>query len=100
MSRPLSLTASASADLITDLLLQHLMHILANDSFKLDGRAEYKTFPSHVFFLLHIGLQGPDTTVGEEWITKHEEKVKQFANYEPAWSKVIASQPENPAAHI
>ncbi|PPS03566.1 hypothetical protein GOBAR_AA17112 [Gossypium barbadense] len=40
--------------------------------------------------------------LGEEWITKHEAKVKQFtSNYEPlAWGEVFASLPDNPTAPI
>ncbi|MBA0746966.1 hypothetical protein Gogos_009437 [Gossypium gossypioides] len=40
--------------------------------------------------------------LGEEWITKHEAKVRQFAvNYERlAWGQVFASLPENPTASM
>lgn len=40
--------------------------------------------------------------VGEDWVAKHEDKVKQFATkYEKlAWGKVFSSLPENPTAAI
>ncbi|KAL4283380.1 hypothetical protein GQ457_16G011010 [Hibiscus cannabinus] len=40
--------------------------------------------------------------LGDEWVMKHEQKVKQYAaNYERiGWSKVVASLPENPTAEI
>ncbi|KAM0993990.1 hypothetical protein ACFX2I_009575 [Malus domestica] len=40
--------------------------------------------------------------LGEDWISKHEAKVRQFAaNYEKlAWEKVLSSLPDNPTAQI
>ncbi|XP_068339982.1 exocyst complex component EXO70H1-like [Pyrus communis] len=40
--------------------------------------------------------------LGEDWISKHEAKVRQFAaNYEKlAWEEVLSSLPENPTAQI
>ncbi|KAB1209232.1 Exocyst complex component EXO70A1 [Morella rubra] len=78
---------------------------------KLDGRAERYKDVSLSYIFLTNNLQHVVSTVqmsnlhyllGEEWITKHEVKVKQFAaNYERlAWSKVITSLPKNPVAHI
>ncbi|XP_068668818.1 exocyst complex component EXO70H1-like [Aristolochia californica] len=75
---------------------------------KLDGKAElHKDVPLAYLFLLN-NLQYVITKVkncnlrlilGEDWITKHEEKVRAYvANYErQAWQKVQMALPDDPA---
>ncbi|KAE8731050.1 Ankyrin repeat family protein isoform 1 [Hibiscus syriacus] len=78
---------------------------------KLDGKAKHYKDISLAYLFLANNLQHVISKVrtsnlqyilGEEWITKHEAKVKQFAaNYEQlAWGEVFASLPENPKAPI
>ncbi|XP_021668278.2 exocyst complex component EXO70H1-like [Hevea brasiliensis] len=78
---------------------------------KLDGRAKHYKDVSHSYLFLANNLQYIISKVqtsnlqyilGEEWITKHEAKVRQFAaNCERlAWGQVFASLPENPSASI
>ncbi|XP_039062884.1 exocyst complex component EXO70H1-like [Hibiscus syriacus] len=78
---------------------------------KLDGKAKHYKDISLAYLFLANNLQHVISRVrtsnlqyilGEEWITKHEAKVKQFAaNYEQlAWGEVFASLPENPTAPI
>ena len=73
---------------------------------RLDGKAElYKDVSLSYIFLannLHFVLEKVCTTklryiLGEEWIFKHEKKVKQYsANYEVmGWSKVFSSLPDS-----
>ncbi|KAB1223995.1 Exocyst complex component EXO70A1 [Morella rubra] len=102
-----SLSDDSPAPVISMRIAWLILVLLCN----LDGRAEHYKDVSLSYLFLTNNLQHVVSKVrmsnlhyllGEEWITKHEEKVKQFAaNYERlAWSKVIASLPENPAAHI
>ncbi|KAL4353688.1 hypothetical protein GQ457_06G007950 [Hibiscus cannabinus] len=76
---------------------------------KLDGKSKYYKDVSLSYLFLANNIQhvlaGVRTSnllyiLGEEWIAKHEAKVKQFAaNYERlAWGKVFDSLPENPTA--
>lgn len=78
---------------------------------KLDGKAVLYKDVSLSYVFLANNLQyvvskartsNLKFTLGEEWIMKHEGKVRQYAaNYERvAWSKVFASLPENPTAEI
>ncbi|KAG7964677.1 hypothetical protein I3843_09G182900 [Carya illinoinensis] len=78
---------------------------------KLDGRAKHYKDVSLSYLFLANNIQHVVSTVrtsnlqyllGEDWISKHENKVRQFAaKYERlAWGKVIASLPENPTAEI
>ncbi|OVA03558.1 Exocyst complex protein Exo70 [Macleaya cordata] len=78
---------------------------------KLDGKTElYKDVSLSYLFLannLHYVISKVKNSnlkflLGEDWITKHELKVKQYAsNYERmAWSKVLSSLPNNPTAVI
>ncbi|TYH32404.1 hypothetical protein ES288_A01G249800v1 [Gossypium darwinii] len=78
---------------------------------KLDGKAKHYKDVSLSYLFLANNLQHVISRVrtsnlqyilGEEWITKHEAKVKQFtSNYEPlAWGEVFASLPDNPTAPI
>ncbi|KAJ9698315.1 hypothetical protein PVL29_007411 [Vitis rotundifolia] len=78
---------------------------------KLDGRAGLYKDVSLSYIFLANNLQYVTTKVrtsnlryllGDDWITKHEIKVKQYAsNYERmGWSKVFSSLPENPSADI
>ncbi|KAE8716422.1 Ankyrin repeat family protein isoform 1 [Hibiscus syriacus] len=78
---------------------------------KLDGKAKYYKDISLAYLFLANNLQhviyrvrtsNLQYILGEEWITKHEAKVKQFAaNYEQlAWGEVFASLPENPTSPI
>ncbi|XWS55727.1 hypothetical protein CRYUN_Cryun09bG0025200 [Craigia yunnanensis] len=78
---------------------------------KLDGKAKYYKDVSLSYLFLANNLQHVISRVrtsnlqyliGEEWIAKHEAKVKQFvAQYERlAWGHVFASLPENPTASM
>lgn len=78
---------------------------------KLDGKAKHYKDVSLSYLFLANNLQHVISKVrtsnlqnilGEEWIAKHEAKVKQFtANYERlAWGNVLASLPENPTASM
>ncbi|GKV05755.1 hypothetical protein SLEP1_g17725 [Rubroshorea leprosula] len=78
---------------------------------KLDGKAKYYKSASMSYLFLANNLQHVISRVrtsnlqymlGEEWITKHNAKVRKFAaNYERlAWGQVFASLPENPTAVI
>ncbi|XP_038694146.1 exocyst complex component EXO70H1-like [Tripterygium wilfordii] len=78
---------------------------------KLDGKAElYKDVALSYLFLANnlqyvvvkVRTSNLKFLLGDEWIGKHEAKVKQYgANYERmGWSKVLASLPENPTADI
>ncbi|KAK8662876.1 hypothetical protein V6N13_024762 [Hibiscus sabdariffa] len=78
---------------------------------KLDGKAKhYKDISlSHLFLannlqhvISRVRTSNLQYILGEEWIVKHEAKVKQFAaNYEQlAWGEVFASLPENETAPI
>ncbi|KAL1187353.1 hypothetical protein V6Z11_A01G243000 [Gossypium hirsutum] len=78
---------------------------------KLDGKAKHYKDVSLSYLFLANNLQHVISRVrtsnlqyilGEEWITKHKAKVKQFtSNYEPlAWGEVFASLPDNPTAPI
>ncbi|KAE8700852.1 60S ribosomal protein L35-like [Hibiscus syriacus] len=78
---------------------------------KLDGHATmYKDVSLSYLFLannLHyvvgkVRHSNLKILLGDEWVTKHEVKVKQYAsNYvRMGWSKVLASLPENPTAEI
>ncbi|KAE8719054.1 UDP-glucuronic acid decarboxylase 1-like [Hibiscus syriacus] len=76
---------------------------------KLDGKSKHYKDVSLSYLFLANNLQHVLSRVrtsnllyilGEEWIAKHEAKVRQFAaNYERlAWGKVLDSLPENPTA--
>ncbi|BFG36105.1 hypothetical protein CerSpe_223790 [Prunus speciosa] len=78
---------------------------------KLDDKAKHYKDASLSYLFLANNLQHMISKVrtsnlqyllGEDWISKHERKVRQFAeNYEGlAWGKVFASLPENPTAEI
>ncbi|XVF76571.1 hypothetical protein PTKIN_Ptkin13bG0276400 [Pterospermum kingtungense] len=78
---------------------------------KLDGKAKHYKDASLSYLFLANNLQHVITRVrtsnlqyilGEEWVAKHEAKVRQFAaNYERlAWGHVLASLPENPTAPV
>ncbi|KAI3911670.1 hypothetical protein MKW92_053665 [Papaver armeniacum] len=78
---------------------------------KLDGKAAlYKEVPLSYLFLANnlnyvvSKVRGSNLQflLGEEWISKHELKVKQYSlNYERmGWSKVLSSLPMNPTASI
>ncbi|RZC76177.1 hypothetical protein C5167_000257 [Papaver somniferum] len=78
---------------------------------KLDGKAAlYKDVPLSYLFLANnlnyvvSKVQGSNLRflLGEEWISKHELKVKQYSiNYERmGWSKVLSSLPANPTASM
>ncbi|GLT79265.1 hypothetical protein SLA2020_507590 [Shorea laevis] len=78
---------------------------------KLDGKAKYYKSVSTSYLFLANNVQHVISRVrtsnlqymlGEEWITKHNAKVRKFAtNYERlAWGQVLASLPENPTAVI
>ncbi|PON89564.1 Exocyst complex protein [Trema orientale] len=78
---------------------------------KLDGKAELYRDVSLSYLFLANNLQYVVVKVrnsnlrlllGEDWVAKHEEKVKQYAsNYERVgWSKVFAALPEDPTAEI
>ncbi|GMI92058.1 exocyst subunit exo70 family protein H7 [Hibiscus trionum] len=78
---------------------------------KLDGKAaKYKDVSLSYLFLannLHyvvgkVRQSNLKILLGDEWVTKHELKVKQYAsNYvKMGWSKVLVSLPENPTAEI
>ncbi|XP_062167442.1 exocyst complex component EXO70H1-like [Alnus glutinosa] len=78
---------------------------------KLDRNAEHYKDVSLSYIFLTNNLQHVVSKVrtsnlqyllGEQWITKHEAKARQFAtNYERlAWGKVVASLPQNSSAVI
>ncbi|XP_040992760.1 exocyst complex component EXO70H1-like [Juglans microcarpa x Juglans regia] len=78
---------------------------------KLDGKAELHNDVALSYLFLANNLQyvvvkvrtsNLNLLLGDEWVTNHESKVKQYAsNYERmGWSKVFASLPENPTAEI
>lgn len=78
---------------------------------KLDGKAEfYKDVALSYMFLANnlqyvvvkVRTSNLKFLLGEEWVAKHEAKVKQYAaNYERmGWSKVFESLPDNPAAEL
>ncbi|KAI3992380.1 hypothetical protein MKX01_009246 [Papaver californicum] len=78
---------------------------------KLDGKAAlYKDVPLSYLFLANnlnyvvskVGSSKLRFLLGEEWMSKHELKVKQYSiNYERmGWSKVLTSLPTNPTAII
>ncbi|XP_071687532.1 exocyst complex component EXO70H1-like [Rutidosis leptorrhynchoides] len=74
---------------------------------KVDAGAElYKDVAQSYLFLVNnlnyvvskVNSSNLGMLIGDDWIEKHEQKVKQYAtNYERiAWSKVIASLPDDP----
>ncbi|CAK9140526.1 unnamed protein product [Ilex paraguariensis] len=76
---------------------------------KLDGKAKhYKDDSLSYLFLANnlnyivskVRKSNMKYLLGDDWLTKHETKVKQFAlNYERiAWSRVVGSLPEDPTA--
>ncbi|XP_059625254.1 exocyst complex component EXO70H1-like [Cornus florida] len=78
---------------------------------KLDAKAElYKDVSLSYLFLannlnyvvLKVGTSNLRLLLGEDWLIKHNTKVRQYAaNYERmGWSKVISSLPENSTADI
>ncbi|XVE79653.1 hypothetical protein DITRI_Ditri14bG0075400 [Diplodiscus trichospermus] len=78
---------------------------------KLDGRAAmYKDVALSYLFLANnlqyvvgkVRQSNLKFLLGDDWVKKHEQKVKQFAsNYERmGWNKVLASLPEDPTAEI
>ncbi|XP_040992759.1 exocyst complex component EXO70H1-like [Juglans microcarpa x Juglans regia] len=78
---------------------------------KLDGKTElYKDAALSYLFLANnlqyvvgkVRTSNLKLLLGEDWVTKHESKVKQYAsNYERmGWNKVFSSLPENPTAEI
>ncbi|XVF68682.1 hypothetical protein PTKIN_Ptkin11bG0020800 [Pterospermum kingtungense] len=78
---------------------------------KLDGKAAmYKDVALSYLFLANnlqyvvgkVRQSNLKFLLGEEWVLKHEVKVKKYAsNYERmGWSKMIASLPEDPTAEI
>ncbi|WCJ28238.1 exocyst subunit exo70 family protein H4 [Euphorbia peplus] len=78
---------------------------------KLDGKAKHYKDISLSYLFLANNLQHVISRVqtsnlqyllGEEWISKHEAKVRQFtANYvKLAWGKMFETLPENPTAPI
>ncbi|CAB4284426.1 unnamed protein product [Prunus armeniaca] len=78
---------------------------------KLDDKAKHYKDVSLSYLFLANNLQYMISNIrtsnlqyllGEDWISKHERKVRQFAeNYEGlAWGKVFASLPENPTVEI
>ncbi|XVE76306.1 hypothetical protein DITRI_Ditri12bG0161300 [Diplodiscus trichospermus] len=78
---------------------------------KLDGKAKhYKDVTLSYLFLANnlqhvisrVRTSNLQCILGEEWIAKHEAKVRQFAaNYERlAWGHVFTSLPENPTASM
>ncbi|GMY10758.1 exocyst complex component EXO70H1-like [Fagus crenata] len=78
---------------------------------KLDGKAElYKDVALSYMFLANnlqyvvvkVRTSNLKILLGDDWVTKHESKVKQYAfNYERmGWNKVFASLPEDPTADI
>ncbi|KAF8402822.1 hypothetical protein HHK36_010913 [Tetracentron sinense] len=78
---------------------------------KLDGKADlYKDVSLSYLFLANnlqyvvakVRTSNLRFLIGEDWILKHDAKVKQYAsNYERmGWSKVFSSLPENPTAVI
>ncbi|XP_065854424.1 exocyst complex component EXO70H1-like [Euphorbia lathyris] len=78
---------------------------------KLDGKAKHYKDVSLSYLFLANNLQHVISKVqtsnlqyllGEEWISKHEAKVRQFTeNYERlAWGKMFEALPENPSASI
>ncbi|KAI3966281.1 hypothetical protein MKX01_027449 [Papaver californicum] len=78
---------------------------------KLDGKAAlYKDVPLSYLFLANnlnyvvskVRSSNLQFLLGEEWIIKHEMKVKQYSfNYERmGWSKVLTPLPTNPTASI
>ncbi|XP_052185997.1 exocyst complex component EXO70H1 [Diospyros lotus] len=73
---------------------------------KLDGKAKlYKDVPLSYLFLMNnlnyviskVRTSNLVLLLGDDWLAKHEEKVKQYAsNYERmAWNKVISSLPNS-----
>ncbi|XP_062171539.1 exocyst complex component EXO70H1-like [Alnus glutinosa] len=78
---------------------------------KLDGKAEHHKDVALSYLFLANNLQYVVVKIrtsnlklhlGDDWVAKHESKVKQYAaNYERmGWSKVFESLPENPTAEI
>ncbi|XP_077245132.1 exocyst complex component EXO70H1-like [Tasmannia lanceolata] len=78
---------------------------------KLDSKAElYKDVGLSYLFLANnlqyilskVSSSDLQPLLGEDWISKHEQKLRQYvSNYERmAWTKVIQSLPENPTAEI
>ncbi|KAK7262403.1 hypothetical protein RJT34_29976 [Clitoria ternatea] len=78
---------------------------------KLDGKAElYKDVALSYLFLANnmqyvvvkVRKSNLGFLLGEDWLTNHESKVREYASkYERvAWSKVLSSLPENPAAEL
>ncbi|TQD88748.1 hypothetical protein C1H46_025708 [Malus baccata] len=78
---------------------------------KLDDKAKhYKDIALSYLFLANnlqyaiskVRSSNLQYLLGEDWISKHEAKVRQFAaNYEKmAWGNVLSSLPENPTAPI
>ncbi|KAB1226056.1 Exocyst complex component EXO70A1 [Morella rubra] len=78
---------------------------------KLDGKADlhkdvalsYLFFANNLqYVLVKVRTSNLKLLLGDDWVTKHESKVKKLAsNFERmGWSKVYASLPENPAAMI
>ncbi|XP_016472657.1 exocyst complex component EXO70H1-like [Nicotiana tabacum] len=78
---------------------------------KLDGKAKYykDVFLAYLFLannlqyvVVKVCTSNLKYLLGENWITKHEEKVKQFAsNYERlGWSHVIESLPREPSTSM
>ncbi|PSR98237.1 Exocyst complex component EXO70A1 like [Actinidia chinensis var. chinensis] len=78
---------------------------------KLDGKSKHYKDVSLAYLFLANNLQHVINKVrtsniqyllGDDWVTKHESKVKQFAaNYERlGWGHVIDSMPEDPTAEM
>lgn len=79
---------------------------------KLDGKAKHYKDVSLSYLYLSNNLRHVVSKVqeasnlqyllGDEWVAKHEAKVRQFAaNYESlAWDKVVSTLPENPTAEV
>ncbi|GAY38187.1 hypothetical protein CUMW_034800 [Citrus unshiu] len=100
-----------SSDSISSPIAVRLAWLILVVLCKLDGKAElYKEVAQSYLFLANnlqyvvvkVRSSNLKFLLGEEWIVKHEAKVRQYAaNYERmGWDKVFASLPENPTAEI
>ncbi|CAK9188377.1 unnamed protein product [Ilex paraguariensis] len=79
---------------LSEFVLRHAKHYK-------DDSLSYPLLANNLYYVVSkVRTSNIKYLLGDEWLTKHEIKVKQFAlNYEwIAWSRIIGSLPEDPTA--
>ncbi|KAH7553440.1 hypothetical protein JRO89_XS12G0012400 [Xanthoceras sorbifolium] len=100
-----------AGDALAPVITLHVAWLILILLCKLDGKAKrYKDVSLSYLFLANnlqhvvskVRTSNLQYLLGDEWVNKHEAKVKQFAgNYERlAWGPVFKSLPDNPTAAI